>query len=304
MKPLFFTLALTFTLAGSFAGAAPLKVAPIVPGALKVATSFSILEDLVKNVGGNRVEITNFVPHDGDAHTYEPGTQDVKNLADAKLVFINGAGLEAWFQKLVKNSGTNARVIVTSAGIKPSKFQDDGQIVDDPHMWWNPQNTIQYVQNIARALSGADVANAATYKANALNYTRELEKLDAWARTQITTIPPRNRKLVTNHDAFNYFAHRYGLKIVGLVMPSVGTERDPSARETAQLVDMIRRENIRAIFTENVISPKLAQSVSKETGVKIAPPLYSDALGAVGSSGETYLKMFRHNVTTIVKALK
>ena len=291
-------LALNLTLAVTLAGN-PAQAAP-----LKVATSFSILEDLVKNVGGDNVEITNFVPRDGDAHTYEPGAQDVKNLADAKLVFISGVGLEAWFQKLVKNSGTPARVIVASMGIKPNTFEDEGRIVDDPHLWWNLQNTIQYVQNIQKALSSADPANAGTYKSNAKKYALELKQLDTWARNQIATIPVANRKLVTNHDAFNYFARRYGFKIVGLVVPSVGTERDPSARETAQLVDTIRRENVRAIFTENVISPKLAESVAKETGVRIAPPLYSDALGAIGTPGESFLKMFRHNVTTIVNALK
>jgi zinc/manganese transport system substrate-binding protein/manganese/iron transport system substrate-binding protein len=171
-------------------------------------------------------------------------------------------------------------------------------------MWWNPTNTIAYVRKIQAALEKTDPAGTNLYKTNADRYARELANLDAWAKTQVAQIPKANRKLVTNHDALGYFAARYGFKVIGNVIPSLGTEREPSAKETASLVKAIRREKVKAIFTENTVSARLAETVARETGAKIAPPLYTDALGAPGSSGDTFLKAFRYNVTTIVNALR
>jgi zinc/manganese transport system substrate-binding protein len=271
---------------------------------LKVATSFSILEDFVKNVGGNRVSITNFVPRDGDAHTYQPGTQDVRKLAEAQLVFINGLGLEAWFQPLLKNASSQTKVVTVSSGLTPRTFDEDGKKVADPHAWWNLANTIQYVRNIQRALSSADPAGAVTYKTNADRYARALTDLDAWAKKEISSLPITSRKLVTNHDALGYFAQRYGFQVIGDVIPSLGTEQEPSAKAMAQLSSTIRSEHVKAIFTENTVSKKLAETIASESGTKVAPPLYTDALGPIGSSGETFLKAFRYNVSTIVGALK
>lgn len=271
---------------------------------LKVATSFSILEDFVKNVGGNRVSITNFVPRDGDAHTYQPGTQDVRKLADAQLVFINGLGLEAWFERLLKNAAGKAKIVTVSDGQKPRQFVEDGKRVDDPHMWWDLTNAVGYVRNIQRALSEADPAGATTYQANADRYARALVDLDAWAKKQLAALPITSRKLVTNHDALGYFADRYGFLVIGDVIPSLGTEQEPSAKAMAELSSTIRAQNVKAIFTENTVSRKLAETIARESGAKLAPPLYTDALGPIGSSGETFLKAFRSNVTTIVEALK
>lgn len=279
---------------------------------LKVATSFSIIEDLVKNVGGSRVSITNFVPRDGDTHTYQPGTQDVKNLADARLVFVNGLGLENWFSPLLKSAASKARVVTLSDGLKPRKLEDtqQGEVHKDehgefdPHLWWNPVNTIAYVRTIQIALSDADPAGAASFKTNADRYARTLADLDAWAKTQVARLPAASRKLVTNHDALGYFAARYGFRVIGNVIPGYGTEREPSAQETARLITAIRRERVKAIFTENTLNARLAQTISSETGAKIAQPLYTDALGPVGSAGDTFLKAFRYNVTTIVNALR
>jgi zinc/manganese transport system substrate-binding protein len=272
---------------------------------LQVATSFSILEDLVKNIGGSRVQITNFVPRNADAHAYQPSTQDVKNLAKARLVFVNGSGLENWFQKLLKNAASKASVVTVSSGLKARTLtlgEERGEV--DPHMWWNLQNTIGYVKNIKAALMKADPAGKNVYEANASRYVRDLANLDTWAKSEVQKIPVQNRKFVTNHDAFGYFAARYGFEIIGNVIPSFGTESEPSAKETAALIQNIRKNGVKAIFTENVIAPKLAQQVAAETGAKIPAPLYTDALGDIGSSGDTFLKMFRHNVTVIVSALK
>ena len=272
---------------------------------LNVATSFSILEDIVKNVGGQRVKITNLVPRNADAHTYQPSTLDVKNLANAKLVFINGGGFESWFTKLLQNSASKVAVVTVSSGLSMRKIDVGDEVGEtDPHMWWNLQNTIVYAKNIRDALIKADPTGEAVYTQNAAKYTRDLANLDGWAKLEVQKIPVSSRKLVTNHDALGYFADRYGFTVLGNVIPSFGTESEPSAKDTAALINNIRRNNVKAIFTENIIPPKLVAQVASETGAKVAAPLYTDALGGVGSSGDTFLKAFRHNVTTIVAALK
>jgi ABC-type Zn uptake system ZnuABC Zn-binding protein ZnuA len=271
---------------------------------LQVATSFSILEDLVQNVGQNRVQVRSFVPRNGDSHSFEPGTQDVRTLSQAKVVFINGLGLEAWFEKLLSNAASKTSVITLTDGLKPCQFLEDGQRIDDPHMWWDLTRTQMYMTRIAKALETADPAGKTMYASNAKKYNAELTKLDAWAKLEIAKIPVGKRKLVTNHDALGYFAARYGFKIIGQVIPSLGTEQAPSARELAALSRTIQREGVKAIFIENTLNPKLAQTLADESGAKLAPALYTDSLGNPGSSGDTFIKAFRYNVTTIVNALK
>jgi zinc/manganese transport system substrate-binding protein len=281
---------------------------------IKVATSFSIIEDLVKNVGGARVSITNFVPRNGDTHAYQPSARDVKALAEAKLVFINGLGLEGWFERLAKNAGSQARVVQLSDGLKPLKLEEEHEGEEhavheehgefDPHMWWNPINTIAYANRIRDALIKADPSGKSVYSSNAMMYSRQLANLDAWAKSEVAKIPTANRKLVTNHDSLGYFASRYGFQILGNVISGIGTQREPSAKESANLIRSIKRNNVKAIFTENTVSAKLAQTIAKETGAKIAPALYTDALGEIGSAGDTYFKAFKHNVVTIATALR
>jgi zinc/manganese transport system substrate-binding protein len=219
-------------------------------------------------------------------------------------VFINGLGLEAWFEKLLSNAASNTTVVTLSDGLKTRSFQEDGQTVTDPHMWWDLTRTQAYVTRIAKALETADPAGKNVYASNAKRYNAELTKLDAWAKLEIAKIPVGKRKLVTNHDALGYFAARYGFVIIGEVIPSLGTEQAPSAKDLAALSRTMRREGVKAIFTENIINPKLAQTLADETGAKVAPPLYTDSLGLPGSSGDTFIKAFRYNVTTIVNALK
>jgi ABC-type Zn uptake system ZnuABC Zn-binding protein ZnuA len=280
---------------------------------LQVVTSFSILEDLVKNVGRNNISITNFVPRDGDTHSYQPSATDVKTLAKAQIVFLNGAGLETWFAKLAKNAGGKAQIIELASNLTTRKLEEAGHEAghkvgheeeNDPHVWWNPSNAIQMVNRIRNALSAADKNNQVIYWTNAAKYTRELANLDVWAKLEVKKIPVLNRKIVTNHDSLGYLADHYGFKVVGTIIPSGSTERAPSAKETAELIRIIRREKVKAIFTENIINPKLAQTIARETNAKIAPALYTDSLGALGSSGETFLKAFRHNIQTLVAALR
>jgi zinc/manganese transport system substrate-binding protein len=272
---------------------------------IKVVTSFSILEDLVQNVGGKLVNITNFVPRNGDAHSYQPTTQDVRALGDAKIVFMNGLGLEGWFEKLAKNAASKASIVTLSSGLQTQKISvgdETGEI--DPHMWWNLQNAIAYTKKIASTLAQVDPKNSSSYQKNSATYLKNLQQLDAWAKLEVQKIPVQNRLLVTNHDALGYFATRYGFKILGTVIPSGGTEREPSAKEMAKLIDAIKANKVRAIFTENTLNPKLASAIASDTGVKIAPPLYTDSLGNLGSSGETFVKAFQYNVKTILNALK
>ena len=271
---------------------------------LQVATSFSILEDLVRNVGQDWIQVRSFVPRNGDSHSFEPGTQDVRTLSQAKLVFINGLGLEAWFEKLLSNAASKTSVITFTDGLKPRQFLEDGQRINDPHMWWDLTRTQTYVIRIGKALETTDPAGKTVYASNAKKYNAELSKLDAWAKLEIAKIPLGKRKLVTNHDALGYFAARYGFKIIGQVIPSLGTEQTPSARELAALSRTIQREGVKAIFIENTLNPKLAQTLADESGAKLAPALYTDSLGNPGSSGDTFIKAFRYNVTTIVNALK
>ncbi len=288
-------LIITLTLISGSAIAAPIKV----------VTSFSMLEDLVQNLGGKLVSLTNFVPRNGDAHSYQPSTQDVRALGDAKIVFMNGLGLEGWFEKLAQNAASQAEIVTLSSGIKTQNISVGEQTGEtDPHLWWNLQNAIAYTKKIALTLENADPKNLSAYQKNASSYIKTLSKLDAWAKLEVQKIPSNNRVLVTNHDALGYFATRYGFKILGTVIPSGGTEREPSAKEIAKLIDAIKANNIRAIFIENTLNPKLANTISSDTGVKIAPPLYTDSLGAIGSSGESFIKAFRYNVNTIVNALK
>jgi zinc/manganese transport system substrate-binding protein/manganese/iron transport system substrate-binding protein len=183
-------------------------------------------------------------------------------------------------------------------------FEDNPQEAD-PHAWQDVTNVIIYTQNVRNALVAIDPADKDLYESNAKDYIQKLQSLDAWVREQVAAIPVDKRKLVTNHDALGYFAKTYGFKIIGAVIPSATTEAaDPSARQTAQLLDIIKANGVHAVFSENMANPKLAQTLSKEAGVQVGPELYTDALGPAGSEGETYLKMIRYNVEVFQRYLK
>jgi len=285
-------------------------------GKIKVVATYSVLGDLVRNVAGDQVELTTLVGGDGDAHTFEPSPKDGVTLAKADLIFENGVGFEAWLDKLHSASRTNARRVVVSKGLKllegedghdhkkgEEKHKHDDE--HDPHVWHDVGNATQMVQTIRDELVKADPAHAEVYKANAEAYLRQLRDLDAWVVEQVALVPEAKRKLVTSHDTFGYFANRYGFKVVGTALASFSTEAsDPSAAEFAKLCEAIKSANVPAIFAENVQNPKLMKRLASEAGVKLAPPLFTDALGKEGSDGDTYLKMMRHNVGIIVTQLK
>lgn len=266
---------------------------------LQVSATNTILGDLVRQIGADRVNVKVLLPANADPHTFQPTLRDMVGLSGSRVLFANGAGLESWLGR-VKSGAAGVAVVTVSDGVK-LRGLDGGS---DPHAWWNPLNTERYVQNIARTLSQLDPAGQASYQRNLAAYRQKLRNADAYAKTQFAKLSPAQRVLVTNHDSMGYLAERYGLKVVGNVIDGLSTDREPTTRELAGLVSGIKKSQVKAIFTENTVNPRLAQNISRATGVKIAPPLYTDALGPAGSPGASYLGAFRHNVDTIVAALK
>ncbi len=264
-------------------------------------TSFSILEDLVSNVGQDRIGLTNLVPRNGDAHTYQPSIADANAINKASLIFVNGLGLESWGRKLFGQL-PSGKVIILSSTSGIQQLTHNGE--PDPHVWWNLMNAITYVKGIAQALSQVDPANKTFYENNALRYSRTLADLDLWAKSTLAALPKKRRVIVTNHDALRYLANRYGLEIVGTVFPSGSTESSPSAKELVRLVGLIREHEVKAIFAENTLNARLVQTIARETGARLAPALYTDALGKQPSEGDSFVKAFRHNILTIRDALR
>lgn len=284
-------------------------------GPVRVVATYSILGDLVENVGGESVELTTLVGPNGDAHTFEPAPSDNAGLAEADVVFENGLGFETWLDDLYASSGSEARRVVVSEGIDPlvgaeeehgpedgrSEEHDHENGGSDPHVWHDVKNGVLIVESIRDALVEADPDNAEAYRSNAEEYISELEDLDADVTDLVGSIPENNRTLFTTHDTFGYFAERYGFE-VDTALASVSTETsDPSAGETAELVREIEDSGVPAIFAENVSNPTVMVNIADEAGVDLAPALYTDALGDPG--GGTYVQMVRHNARTISEAL-
>lgn len=271
---------------------------------IKAVATISIIGDVVRNVAGDGLDLVVLVGPNGDAHEYEPTPTDSVNIAKARIIFENGLHLEHWLDKLYAASGSKAKRIIVSQGVTPRVFEDNLQETD-PHAWQDVSNVVLYTQNVRDALIAIDPAQKDKYAANADAYIKKLKTLDAWVREEVAFIPVDKRKLVTNHDALGYFANAYGFKIIGAVIPSATTEAaDPSARQTVDLLNIIKANGVHAIFSENMANPKLAQTLSLEAGVQVGPELYTDALGPEGSEGETYLKMIKYNVMVFRKYLK
>ena len=271
---------------------------------MKVVATFSILADLVKNVGADRVEVAALVGPNGDAHAYSPTPADAKTLAAAKVVFANGLGFEGWIERLIKASATRAARVVASTGIKQRKMEDEdhpGRIQTDPHAWQSVANAKLYVANIRDALIKADPAGKSAYEANARAYTAKLDTLEREVRAAVAKIPADRRKIITSHDAFGYFQAAYGIAFVA--PQGVSTESEPSAADVAKIITQIRREKILAVFLENITDSRLLKRIAEESGAKIGGTLYSDALTDAKGGAPTYLDMMRHNVRQLATAL-
>lgn len=271
---------------------------------LPVAASFSILGDLVRAVGGERVEVTTLVGANQDAHGFEPKPSHAKTLLTSRLVVTNGLGFEPWADKLIKSAGYKGEWVQAAQGVKALQGKESKghhHAEADPHAWQNPNNVVLYVRNIAAALSKVDAAGATRYQANAEAYVKELQALDSWAKAQMATIPADKRKVITSHDAFGYFAAHYGVKF--LAPQGLNTQAEPSARQVAQLIRQIQREKIRAVFVENMSDTKLLAQLSKDAGVSVGAKLYADALSTADQPAATYLQMMRHNVSQLVAGM-
>jgi zinc/manganese transport system substrate-binding protein len=274
-----------------------------------IVVTFSILSDLVHNVSGEHASLRTLVGPDADAHTFEPTPADGVALAKATLIFEHGLGLEPWLDKLCLASRTQATRVVVTRGLTPLTRAPDATPRHhgnpDPHVWHDVTLAIHMVQIIRDALVQHDPAHASVYHSNAAQYISELQQLDTWVTEQVQTLAPERRKLVTSHDTFGYFARRYGFDVLGAVLASFSTEvADPSGAELARLVETIKQARVPAIFAENVQNPRLLHQVATVARVRLAPPLYTDALGKPGSAGDSYIKMMRYNVSTIVQALR
>jgi len=294
--------------AACLAGAAPPALAQA--DKLKVVATFSILGDLVRNVGGERVGVTTLVGPDGDAHVYSPTPADARKLSEAKVVFTNGLKFEGWINRLVKSSGTKAKVVEAAKGVRPLKAEAGhgghdhghshaGEV--DPHAWQDAANAKLYVAAIRDALIADDPQGRSAYEANAAAYLAKLDELDREIRAKVARIPADRRKVITSHDAFQYFEKAYGLEFIA--PQGASTEAEASASDVAKIVQQIRREKIPAVFLENISDPRLVERIAQETGAAMGGRLYSDALSGPDGPAATYIDMMRHNVEALSQAL-
>jgi len=267
---------------------------------VKAVASFSILGDMVKQVGGDRIDVITLVGPDGDAHVYEPTPADAKNLATAQILFTNGLGFEGWMDRLEKSSGFRGKVMVASTGVKPRTMVEDEKTVTDPHAWQSLANGKLYVANIRDGLIAVDPEGKSVYEANAAKYLDALAKEEADVRAALAALPQERRKIITSHDAFGYFGAAYGLEIVA--PEGISTESEASAKDVAKIIRQIKAERIPAVFMENITDHRLLDQIASETGAKIGGELYTDALSPPDGPAPTYLDMFRHNVGALTAA--
>ena len=272
---------------------------------IKAVASFSILGDMVKQVGGDRIELATLVGPDGDAHVFEPTPSDAKTLAGAQILFMNGLGFEGWMERLEKSSGFKGKVVVASEGVKPRTMteEEDGKAeeITDPHAWQSLANGKLYIANIRDGLIAVDPDGKAIYEANAAKYLDEIGAEDEAVKAALAKLPEDRRKIITSHDAFGYFGAAYGLKVIA--PEGVSTEAEASAKDVAKIIRQIRAEHIPAVFMENITDHRLLDQIARETGAKIGGTLYTDALSPPDGPAPTYLDMFRNNVGVLTAAL-
>jgi len=273
---------------------------------IKVVATFSVIGDMVANVAGDRIELVTLVGPAGDTELFKPSLADGKNVAEAKIVFMNDLNdeFEPWLEPLLKQAKFSGAKIVVSRGAKTYTSTEEraprsktGEEEIDQHAWLDPKNGIIYVRNIAAALAKSDPANAAEYRARADAYIKDLQVLDAWAKVEIAALPAAKRRVLASHDSLQYLAKAYGITLLSINGWTNNSE--PSAAELARLTQQIRQEKIHALFLDSITDPRAMQQVANETGASIGGTLYGDALSKPGEEADTYLKMLRHDVTTL-----
>ena len=260
---------------------------------LKVVATFSILADLVREVGGDAVEIVTLVGPDSDAHTYQPKPGDARSLAGAKVLVSNGLGFEGWIDRLADAADFKGTRVVASAGAPADA---------DPHCWQDVACTRRYIANIAEGLAAADPANAAGYRARAERYDQRLAMLDAWIRREIAGVPEARRQAITGHSSFRYFARAYEVRFSA--PRGYSTDSEPTARDVANLIRQVREQKVKALFIENMSNPTLVAEIARDSGAIVGPRLYSDALSKPDGPAPTYEAMMRHNVTALVQGMQ
>ncbi len=268
---------------------------------IKVVASFSILADMVREIGGDRVAVTALVPPDGDAHTYSPRPSDLLAIRSAKLVVTNGLGFDAWMDRLIQSAGGSALHVIAAAGVTPRRMSEGGRQVLDPHAWQDPRNGVLYARAIIEGLIRAAPDRAGPFRAQGEHYIAAIRETDAWTLRTLAPVPPPKRKIITSHDAFGYFGARYGIEFHAA--QGIDTDAEPSARDIARLAAQIRREHIRAVFVENMTDPRIARTLAREAGAVVGGTVYSDALSPPGGPADTYLALFRHNATLFAAAM-
>ena len=293
MKPKML-LAAVFALS-SMAGLAQAK--PI-----EAVASFTVIADMVQNVGGDHVHVTSLIGPNGDPHAYEPTPNDAQALKRADLVFVSGLHLEGWLDRLIKASGYQGQPVVLSNGIKTRSMEEDGKRITDPHAWNSAANGVVYVRNIISALQKADPANASDYQAKGEQYIQQLEQLDAYARAQVQAIPSDKRKVLTSHDAFGYFGDAYGVTFLSPL--GFSTETEASASDVAKLIKQIKQEHVSTYFFENSSDPRLVKQIADASGAKPGGELYVESLSPADGPAPTYAQMFRYNVDKLTAAMK
>lgn len=281
-----------------------------------VATTTQVA-DFARNVGGKRVHVTQLLKPNVDPHDFEPSPADIQAISRADLVVENGLDLESWLHDTIDSAGFDGPTVDSSKGVKTRTNAQEEEHTEeehgehehgekDPHIWHSPGNAKTMAGNIERALSRADSEHRGDYRANLRRYDRKLDTLDAHIKRQLATIPKAQRKLVTDHDAFGYYLNRFGITFVGSIIPSMDSSAELSGRQMDTLVDKIKAQHVRAIFSESSLSPKTAKTIGDRAGVKVVAgenSLYGDTLGPKGSDGATYIAMMRHNTKTIVEGL-
>jgi ABC-type Zn uptake system ZnuABC Zn-binding protein ZnuA len=270
------------------------------PGPPRVLAVESFLADIAQNVAGDRLTVETLIPLGVDPHAYQPTPRDAAKVADCSVLIVNGAGIEAFLDPLLANAGGEQLIITASAGLTPHPDPQGEHPQGDPHFWLDPNNVIQYVENIRDGLSQADPDGAAIYATNAAAYIEQLKALDQWITQQVATLQPERRLLVTNHESLGYFADRYGFTVVGAVIPSVSTDASSTAQQMAALIEQIKATGAPAIFLEMGANPQLAQQIAAETGVKVVTDLYTHSLSAPDGPAPTYIDMMKYNVSRIV----
>lgn len=279
---------------------------PIEPrpdGPIAVMTSTPIIADLARQVAGERADVRSLLPPNADPHDFEPSPSDLVDVEKADLVLVHGLGLDTWLVDMIDTVGPEGPVVTVTDGIETLAAPDDPSS-PDPHVWFDPTRTIQMVRNIEGGLVEADPDGEAGYAARADAYCANLETLDREIAERIALIPEGSRKIVTNHDALAYYADRYGLEVVGTVIPGIDSRSEPSAQEVADLVAAIEGEGVKAIFSENTIDPALAAQLAEDAGITVVPELYTDALGDAGSGADTYIGLMQVDTEAIVEALR